>query len=171
MAAHLEGKGVTVLDMTGLAQKGGAVMSHVRLARSQEQLHSARIATGEARLMLGCDIVVAVSEDALSKTAPGYTQALINTGRSITGEFLRNPDREFPEGAMEQVVADTVGREATQFIRATRLATRLMGHSIATNIFMLGHAFQRGLIPLSAGSHPARHRTQRRRRRGQPARL
>ncbi|MBI5898291.1 MAG: indolepyruvate ferredoxin oxidoreductase family protein [Rhodocyclales bacterium] len=150
MAAHLEGKGVTVLDMTGLAQKGGAVMSHVRIAARQEQLHSARIATGEARLLLGCDIVVAVSEDALSKTAPGYTQAIINTGRSITGEFLRNPDRDFPEGAMEQVVADTVGREATQFIAATRLATRLMGHSIATNIFLLGHAFQRGLVPLSA---------------------
>jgi indolepyruvate ferredoxin oxidoreductase len=136
MAAHLEGKGVTVMDVTGLAQKGGCIR--------------ARIATGEARLLLGCDIVVAVSEDALSKTAPGYTQALINTGRSITGEFLRNPDRDFPDGAMEQVVADTVGREATQFIAATRLATRLMGHSIATNIFMLGHAFQRGLIPLSA---------------------
>jgi indolepyruvate ferredoxin oxidoreductase len=149
MAAHLDGKGVTVLDMTGLAQKGGAVMSHVRLAARQEQLHSARIATGEARLLLGCDIVVAVSDDALSKTTAGYTQAIINTGRSITGEFLRNPDREFPEGAMERVVSDTVGREATQFIDAARLATRLMGHSIATNIFMLGHAFQRGLIPLS----------------------
>ena len=150
MAAHLEGKGVTVLDMTGLAQKGGAVMSHVRLADRQEKLHSARIATGEARLILGCDIVVTVTEDALSKATAGYTQAIINTGHVITGEFLRDPDREFPAGPMEQAIADTVGRDATRLIDATRLATRLMGHSIATNIFMLGYAFQRGLIPLSA---------------------
>jgi indolepyruvate ferredoxin oxidoreductase len=125
MAAHLDGKGVTVLDMTGLAQKGGAVMSHVRLAERQEQLHSARIATGEARLLLGCDIVVAVSDDALSKTTAGSTQAIINTGRSITGEFLRNPDREFPEGAMEQAVADAVGRAK----RPTFLDASAPGHA------------------------------------------
>ncbi|MBP7423582.1 MAG: indolepyruvate ferredoxin oxidoreductase family protein, partial [Sulfuritalea sp.] len=149
MAAHLEGKGATVLDMTGLAQKGGAVMSHVRLADRQEKLHSARIATGEARLILGCDIVVTVTEDALSKAAAKRTQAIVNTGHTITGEFLRDPDREFPGGAMEQAIADTVGRDATCLIDATRLATRLMGHSIATNIFLLGYAFQRGLVPLS----------------------
>jgi len=149
MAAHLEGKGVTVLDMTGLAQKGGAVMSHVRLADRQEQLHSARIATGEARLILGGDIVVTVTEDALSKAAGKATHVIVNTGHTITGEFLRNPDREFPAGAMEQAVVDTVGRESADFIDATRLATRLMGHSIATNIFLLGYAFQRGLVPLS----------------------
>jgi indolepyruvate ferredoxin oxidoreductase len=149
MAAHLEGKGVTVLDMTGLAQKGGAVMSHVRLADRQEQLHSARIATGEAKLILGCDIVVTVTEDALSKAAGKATQVIVNTGHTITGEFLRNPDREFPAGAMEQAVVDTVGSEAAEFIDATRLATRLMGHSIATNIFLLGYAFQGGRIPLS----------------------
>ncbi|MBK7017015.1 MAG: indolepyruvate ferredoxin oxidoreductase family protein [Sulfuritalea sp.] len=149
MAAHLEGKGATVLDMTGLAQKGGAVMSHVRLADRQEMLHSARIATGEARLILGCDIVVTVTEDALSKAAASRTQAIVNTGHTITGEFLRDPDREFPGGAMEQAIADTVGHDATCLIDATRLATRLMGHSIATNIFLLGYAFQRGLIPLS----------------------
>ena len=152
MAAHLEGKGVTVLDMTGLAQKGGAVMSHVRLADHQSQLHSARIATGEAKLLLGCDIVVAVSEDALSKTAMGYTRAIVNTGRTITGEFIRNPDRPFPEGAMEHSVADAVGTEAATFLDAGRLATKLMGHSIATNIFMLGFAFQRGLVPLSSAA-------------------
>jgi indolepyruvate ferredoxin oxidoreductase len=149
MAAHLEGKGATVLDMTGLAQKGGAVMSHVRLADRQEKLHSARIATGEARLILGCDIVVTVTEDALSKAAASRTQAIVNTGHAITGEFLRDPDREFPGGAMEQAIADTVGHDATCLIDATRLATRLMGHSIATNIFLLGYAFQRGLIPLT----------------------
>ena len=152
MAAHLEGKGVTVLDMTGLAQKGGAVMSHVRIADHQSQLHSTRIATGEAMLVLGCDIVVAVSDDALSKTAAGLTRAIINTGQAITGEFVRNPDRAFPSGAMEQSIIDAVGADATTFINASRLAARLMGHAIATNIFMLGYAFQRGLIPLSSAA-------------------
>ena len=152
MAAHLEGKGVTVLDMTGLAQKGGAVMSHVRIADHQSQLHSTRIATGEAMLVLGCDIVVAVSDDALSKTAAGLTRAIINTGQAITGEFVRNPDRAFPSGAMEQSIIDAVGADATTFIDASRLAARLMGHAIATNIFMLGYAFQRGLIPLSSAA-------------------
>jgi indolepyruvate ferredoxin oxidoreductase len=152
MAAHLEGKGVTVLDMTGLAQKGGAVMSHVRIAGHQGQLHASRIATGEARLLLGCDMVVAASDDALSKTAAGLTQAIVNTGQAITGEFVRNPDRAFPAGAMEQSIVDAAGTDAVSFIEASRLAARLMGHSIATNIFMLGYAFQRGLIPLSSGA-------------------
>ncbi|MDP1611024.1 MAG: indolepyruvate ferredoxin oxidoreductase family protein [Sulfuritalea sp.] len=150
MAAHLEGKGVTVLDMTGLAQKGGAVMSHVRIAERQDQLHAMRIATGEARLLLGCDIVVAVGDEILSKTALGSTQAVVNTALAITGEFIRNPDRPFPEGAMEQAVVDAVGAGAVTFLDASNMATRLMGHSIATNIFMLGYAFQRGLVPLSS---------------------
>jgi indolepyruvate ferredoxin oxidoreductase len=150
MAAHLEGKGATVLDMTGLAQKGGAVMSHVRIAAQQSQLHSVRIATGEAQLLLGCDIVVAVSEDALSKTTTGVTQAVINTALTITADFIRNPDRPFPAGAMEQTIIDAVGADAASFIPASQLATRLMGNSIATNIFLLGYAFQRGLVPLSA---------------------
>jgi indolepyruvate ferredoxin oxidoreductase len=150
MAAHLEGKGVTVLDMTGLAQKGGAVMSHVRLADRQDKLYSTRIATGEANLILGCDIVVTVSDDALAKTTAGVTQAIVNTGQAITGDFVRNPDHPFPVGAMEQSVLDAVGPAGTDFLDATRLASLLMGHSIATNIFMLGYAFQKGFIPLSA---------------------
>ena len=152
MAAHIDGKGVTVLDMTGLAQKGGAVMSHVRIAENQDRLHSTRIATGEARLLLGCDMIVAVSDDALSKTAAGITRAIVNTAQAITGEFMRNPDRAFPADAMERSVVDAVGVEGATFLDASRLATRLMGHSIATNIFLLGYAFQCGCIPLSSGA-------------------
>ncbi len=150
MAAHLEGKGATVLDMTGLAQKGGAVMSHIRIAQRQDHLHSARITTGEADLVLGCDIIVTVSDDALSKTATGITRAIVNSGRAITGDFLRNPDHAFPVSAMEQSVIDSVGPEQAEFLDAGRLATLLLGHSIATNIFMLGYAWQKGLVPLSA---------------------
>jgi indolepyruvate ferredoxin oxidoreductase len=136
--------------MTGLAQKGGAVMSHIRLAQHQDKLYSARIATGEADLVLGCDIIVAVSDDALSKTAAGHTRAIVNSGRAITGDFLRNPDDGFPLGAMEQSVIAAVGTGQAEFLDAGRLATLLLGHSIATNIFLLGYAWQKGLVPLSA---------------------
>jgi hypothetical protein len=103
MAAHLDGKGVTVLDMTGLAQKGGAVMSHVRLAERQEQLHSARIATGEARLLLGCDIVVAVSDDALSKTTagsrrPSSTPGAASPANSCAIPIANSPSRRHGTG-------------------------------------------------------------------------
>ena len=149
MAAHIEGKGVSVLDMTGLAQKGGAVMSHVRIAARQETLHAARVATGEADLLLGCDLIVAVSDDALSKTRSGKTRAIVNTGQAVTGDFVRNPDFEYPLAAMKSQVTDSVGDGAADFVDASRLAALLMGHSIAANIFMLGYAWQKGLVPVS----------------------
>ena len=149
MAAHLEGKGATVLDMTGLAQKGGAVMSHVRLASRQAQLYAPRLATGEADTLLGCDIVVAVSHDALVKTQTGRTRAIVNTGKAITGDFVRNPDHPFPLAAMEAQVREAVGAERADLFDASRLATLLMGHSIGTNLFMLGYAWQKGCVPLS----------------------
>ena len=149
MAAHLEGKGVTVLDMTGLAQKGGAVMSHVRLAERQEQLHAPRLATGEADTLLGCDIVVAVSNDALVKTQTGRTRAIVNTGKAITGDFVRNPDHPFPLATMEAQIREAVGEGGADLLDASRLATLLLGHSIGTNMFMLGYAWQKGRVPLS----------------------
>ncbi|MEW5890472.1 MAG: indolepyruvate ferredoxin oxidoreductase family protein [Pseudomonadota bacterium] len=150
MAAHLEGKGVTVLDMTGLAQKGGAVMSHVRIAVRADQLHATRIATGEADLVLGCDLVVAVSDEALATMRRGHTRALVNTSPAITGDFVRDPDRSFPLAAMEQQIVDALGHDAAQFADAGGLAARLAGHSQMTNVFLLGYAYQKGWIPLSA---------------------
>ncbi len=152
MAAHLEGKGVTVLDMTGLAQKGGAVISHVRIAQHQEALHAPRVATGEAHLMLGCDLLVAVGDDALSKTRAGATRAVVNTGLAITGEFVRDPDHVAAPDAMKARLVDAVGEQGAEFVDATRLAARLMGHSIAANIFLLGYAWQRGLVPVGANA-------------------
>src|SRR5262249_28868772 len=92
MAAHLEQKGCTVLDMTGLAQKGGAVYSHVRIAKRPGEIHAVRIAAGGASLLLGCDIVVAASVDALSKLQFGHSRAIVNNQKTIVGEFTRNPD-------------------------------------------------------------------------------
>ncbi|HEV2099134.1 MAG TPA: indolepyruvate ferredoxin oxidoreductase family protein, partial [Stellaceae bacterium] len=150
MAAHLEGKGCTILDMTGLAQKGGAVYSHVRIARQPDEIHAVRIAAGGARLLLGCDLVVSASADALSKLEPGHSHVIVNSHEIITGDFTRNPDLVFPTGALERSIAEATGPANAEFVDATRLATGLFGDSIATNLFMLGYAYQRGLVPLSA---------------------
>lgn len=148
MAAHLEGKGVAALDMTGLAQKGGAVTSHIRIAPKPADIHAVRIAAGEADLVLGCDLVVAASDDVLAKMQLGVTSGVINTYRSVTGEFLRKPQMKFPAAGMEATVVDAIGADRTSFVNATHLATALLGDSIATNLFMVGYAWQKGLIPL-----------------------
>ena len=152
MAAHIEGRGCSILDMTGLAQKGGAVFSHVRLAQRPEDIHAVRLAAGGARLLLGCDIIVAATFDGLSKIAQGETRAVINTNEAVTGDFTRNPDLEFPLETLKTMISDATGPGATDFVDATRLATSLLGDSIATNLFMLGFAYQKGLIPISAAA-------------------
>ena len=152
MAGHLEGKGVSVLDMAGLAQKNGAVVSHVRIAESPDQLYATRIAAGEARLVLACDILTGVGYDVVAKMQKGVTKALVNTGLVMPADFTRNADLRFPLGSMEQEIRDAVGTGDAEFLDATKLATGLMGDSIATNLFMVGYAYQRGLLPLSEAS-------------------
>jgi indolepyruvate ferredoxin oxidoreductase len=152
MAAHLEQKGCTVLDMTGLAQKGGAVYSHVRIAREPDEIHAVRIASGGASLLLGCDLVVSASADALSKLQLGHSRAIVNSHETIIGEFTRDPDLKFPAREMQRSISETAGPDNTEFLDATHLATGLLGDSIASNLFMLGYAYQRGLVPVSAGA-------------------
>ncbi|HWA45269.1 MAG TPA: indolepyruvate ferredoxin oxidoreductase family protein [Hypericibacter adhaerens] len=149
MAAHIEGKGCSILDMTGLAQKGGAVISHLRIADRPEDIHAVRIAAGGARVLLACDIVVGASYDALAKLHKGVSRALINVEESITGDFTRNPDLGFPVADLKRAITDAVGRDEADFVDATRLATALLGDSIASNLFMLGYAYQKGLVPVS----------------------
>src|SRR5947207_2720291 len=149
MAAHLEGKGCTVLDFTGLSQKNGAVMSHVRLAPRAEDLHAVRVAAGGADLLLGCDMVVAASPTALSRIEHSVTRAVVNSYLAPTAAFVVNPDIDFETAAMQRALRRAAGEQNTDFIDATAIATALMGDSIATNLFMLGYAFQQGLIPLA----------------------
>ena len=150
MAAHLEGKGCTVLDQAGLAQKFGPVISHIRIAARQADIHAVRIAAGETDLLLGCDLVVAASEESLAKLNQNIAHAVINSHESPTAEFTRNPDAEVPGAAMQEALVEAVGSGRIHFIDATRLATRLLGDSIASNLFMLGYAYQKGLVPVSA---------------------
>ncbi len=148
MAAHLEGRGCSVLDMTGLAQKNGAVVSHVRIADQPDDLHATRIAAGDAKLILACDILTGVGYEQLAKMQKGVTKALVNTALVMPAGFTRDPDLQFPLGSMEREIEDAVAPGDAEFLDATKLATGLMGDSIATNLFMVGFAYQRGLLPL-----------------------
>ena len=152
MAAHLDGKGVTVLDMTGLAQKGGSVFSHIRIADDPEQLHAVRIAVGEANAVIGGDVVVTASADALSRMAVGTTHGVVNCAETPTSEFTRNPDWVFPLDKMQAAIVEAVGREGCSFLDAGALATALLGDAIATNLFLLGFAWQKGWVPVSEAS-------------------
>jgi indolepyruvate ferredoxin oxidoreductase len=152
MAAHLEGKGVSVLDMTGLAQKGGAVVSHIRIADTPEAIHAVRVAAGEADAIIGCDLVVTAGAETVSKMQAGITRAVINLEEAPTAEFTRNSDWQFPAQKMRTEIENAIGKDAAYFVDATKLATTLMGDAIATNLFMLGYAWQKGLIPLSSAA-------------------
>ena len=149
MAAHLEGKGVSVLDMTGVAQKGGAVTTFVRIAARPEDLHTIRIAAGEANAVIGSDLLVTAENSILTLMQRGVTRAVINTNRMATVAFIKNPDLQTPWVAMEDGLRDVIGADATRFLDATRMATALLGDSLATNIFLLGYAWQLGMIPVS----------------------
>jgi indolepyruvate ferredoxin oxidoreductase len=151
MAAHLEGKGTSALDMTGMSQKNGAVTSHVRIAKTPKQIRAQRIAAGEADLILGCDMLTSGASDALAKTRAGRTVAVINTHEQPTGQFAQDADWQYPADGIRSLIGEAVGGRA-HFLDATRIATALMGDSIATNLFMLGFAFQKGLVPLEEAS-------------------
>ncbi len=149
MAAHLEHKGASVLDQTGLAQKGGAVTTHVRIARTPADIHAVRIAAGEADLVLGCDMVVVNDYWALSKIRADRTEVVINDYQAMPGPFTRQPDMQFPAAGIVDAIRTALGGREPVQVAATDIATALMGDAIATNLFMLGVAWQRGLVPIS----------------------
>ncbi len=149
MAAHVAGKACTVLDMSGLAQKGGPVLSHVRLAESDEHIFSTRVGTGAADLVVGCDVLVAASKDALSRMGVQRTHAVVNATLAPTAAFVKNPDWSYPDAESVAAIRSACGDDQVDALQAGRIATALMGDSIATNLFMLGYAWQRGWVPLS----------------------
>jgi indolepyruvate ferredoxin oxidoreductase len=149
MAAHLEGKGVGIIDMSGLAQKGGSVQSHIRIATRPEDIHAIRVASGAADLVLGGDIVVAGTKRVLASVRQGTTQVVVNLSEFLPGEFTRDADFALPGKQIERGIVTSAGRERSHFLDATRLANGLLGNSIGANIFLLGYAYQIGAIPLS----------------------
>ena len=152
MAAHLEGRGVGVLDMAGLAQKGGAVFSYVRFAEKPEDIHAIRVAAGRADLIIGGDIVVTGTRKVLAAAKHGATTMVVNTAEFLPGEFTRNADFSLPTEKLKRTITADAGRDHTHFIDATRLATALFGQSLGSNMFLVGYAYQLGAIPLSSAA-------------------
>ncbi|MHA1524619.1 MAG: indolepyruvate ferredoxin oxidoreductase family protein [Alphaproteobacteria bacterium] len=149
MAAHLEGKGCGVLDMAGLAQKGGAVTSHLRIALAPQDIKAVRVEAGGADLILGCDLVTTGSTAVLATMAPKRTRAVVNIKQTMTADFLTNPDMKLPTDLLSLAITARVGEGSAWFVNAGRLATALLGDAIASNLFMLGIAAQKGLLPVS----------------------
>ncbi len=149
MAAHIEGKGCATMNQTGLAQKFGPVVSHLRIAAEQDDIKAVRIPAGDADLLLGCDLAVSAGDEAIAKLNTERSYAVVNRCEVPTAEFVYNPDAEYPGEAMRDLIAEEVGGDKVSFIEATDIATRLLGDAIATNFFMLGYAFQMGYIPVS----------------------
>ncbi|MGN1289126.1 MAG: indolepyruvate ferredoxin oxidoreductase family protein, partial [Bradyrhizobium sp.] len=151
MAAHIEGKASMILDMSGLAQKGGAVLSHVRLSEHTADVTCSRIVTGTADLVLAADEVVAVSKDTMTLCEASRTVGIINSHIIPTADFILNRDFNFQSRKVTGVL-ETELRKDSAFFDFTKPAEALLGDSIATNIMMMGFAYQRGLLPLSAES-------------------
>ncbi|MFV8783722.1 indolepyruvate ferredoxin oxidoreductase family protein [Microbulbifer sp. SA54] len=145
MAAHLEEKGSTTLYFTGLSQKNGAVVAHVKVAERPEDITTARIRDGAAHLLVGCDMVTAAAQR--NKFATGQIRALVNTAEVPVAAFVRNNDIAFPADATSGSI-EAVAGEYFAF-DANRYAEALFGDSVAANLMMLGYACQRGLLPVT----------------------
>jgi indolepyruvate ferredoxin oxidoreductase len=150
MAAHLERKGAGVIDMAGLAQKGGAVYSHIRISNTPDEIHAIRVAAGGADLVLGGDSVVVGNKKVLGAIKSGHTRVVVNTAEFLPGDFTRNADYSLPTERLKRAITSAAGGERAHFVDASRLATALLGNSIGSNMFMLGFAYQTGALPLSA---------------------
>ncbi|MEO8807765.1 MAG: DUF6537 domain-containing protein, partial [Burkholderiaceae bacterium] len=149
MAAHLEGKAASVLDFMGFAQKGGAVLSFVRIADVPERLNQVRIDTQQADAILACDIVVGASPDALQTVRHGRTRIVANLHGTPVAESLRNPDAELKIDLLLEKLRFAAGAEQVETFDAQTLAEEFLGDTVTSNILAMGYAWQRGLVPVS----------------------
>jgi indolepyruvate ferredoxin oxidoreductase len=151
-AAYLDGLGFGSIDMTGLAQKGGAVACHIRFARDPASIHAIRAGISGAHAIIGGDLVVTASQKAMETVAEGETAIVCNTYEQITGEFTRKPDFSIPGLLLRRAIEERAGKARTHFLDAHVASERLFGDSIGTNMIMLGYGFQHGLVPVTAAS-------------------
>lgn len=149
MAAHLEGKGATVLDFMGFAQKFGPVLSYIRIADHPDQLNQVRIDQTQADALIGCDLVVSSSPKASSAYRANHTQAVLNTTEMATADFVRFRDANLNAGGRVDAIKQIVGAQNLNTVPANKLAEKLLGNTIYANVLMLGYAWQKGLVPVS----------------------
>ncbi len=148
MAAHLEGRSASVLDFMGFAQKGGSVLSFVRLADTPQRLNQVRIDSQQADAVLACDLVVGASADALVTVRHGRTRIVANVHEVPVAEAVRNPDATLRVPALLEKLRHAAGGDRLETLDAQALAEVFLGDTIASNILQLGWAWQRGLVPV-----------------------
>ncbi|MBV1877367.1 MAG: indolepyruvate ferredoxin oxidoreductase family protein [Pseudomonadales bacterium] len=151
-AAHMEGNAASILDMTGLAQKFGAVITHIQIARAPEDIYAPRIAAGGASLVIGCDLVVAAGNDSTVKVKRNHAYAVINDHTAMVAEFTRNPDAAYPGQSMQKVIRESVGEDRCHFTNANAATEQLLGNTMPANLYLAGFAYQKGYIPISAAA-------------------
>ena len=152
MAAHIEGKGAALIDMVGISQKNGTVVTHIKIGASPEDISAVRVARGAADLILGCDLVTSASERILAAASRAKTHAVINSHEVMPSNFTHDANFDVQGQALSLRIAAAVKQRGFSAIDATDIATRLMGDSIAANLFTLGFAWQKGLVPLARES-------------------
>ena len=150
MAAHLEGKGAGIIDMAGLSQKNGAVVTHMKIAMRPDDIQAIRVSAGGADLLLGCDLVTTGSPHILTAASRERTRAIVNSHEIMPANFTRDADYQLPSEQLKVAIGARSKPNGVDFVDATKIATALMGDSIASNLFTLGYAYQKGLIPVSA---------------------
>jgi len=149
MAAHMEGKGAALIDMVGISQKNGAVVTHLKLATKPEDIAAVRVARGSADLILGCDLVTTASERILAAASRRKTQAVVNSHEVMPAHFTHDANFDVQGGALTLRIAAAVKEQGLSVTDASGIATKLLGDSIAANLFTLGFAWQKGLVPVS----------------------
>ncbi len=149
MAAHLEGKGSSVLDFMGFAQKFGPVLSYIRIAPRPADIHQVRIESARADALIGCDLVVSSSPKASMTYSKGHTRAVVNSAEMMTGDFARHRDANLRADDRVAAIRAALGDNNLSTIDANRLAQQLMGDTIYANVLLLGYAWQKGLVPVS----------------------
>ncbi|AUH35089.1 hypothetical protein CUV01_00005 [Paracoccus tegillarcae] len=150
-AAQIDGKGAGMMEMAGLAQKGGAVHIHLRLANQPEDISAIRVATGEADCVIGGDLVVTAGAKTIGLMTTGRSGAVVNDHEIITGDFTRFRDFQVPSDRLKLSLEARL-KDNLAFFDANNLALRLLGDSIYSNMLVLGGAWQQGLLPLAEES-------------------
>jgi len=149
-AAQIDGKGSGVLDMTGLAQKGGSVKSFLRIFKDPKQISTIRLSFGDTNLLMGFDLLVANDDEVLKTLDKQTTKSIINSDEVMTGEFTRDKNFSLPFDEMKENLIRIIGENNTNFIPSNTIASKILGDSILSNMFIVGNAYQSGLLPINA---------------------
>jgi indolepyruvate ferredoxin oxidoreductase len=152
MAAHIEDRHISVLDVTGMAQKGGSVWSNIRIAADADALHGLHVGRGRADVLLACDMVVSAARDTLATLRQGVSRVVLNTHESPTADFVLDRDFRLPSARLRRAIVEAAGAANVEQLDATAIAAALLGDAIAGNLLLLGYAWQQGLVPLRRDS-------------------